>query len=127
MDGSGDNRFFDIFDQGVSWAVIGLDSVQVIEGYVETVLVDFYLVGYITDNATFFLNGVDYSLGAGFGVWTDIDLTPSVTSFTTHVIFEVDGGIGQDYGFRRNGSTETIVEAGEDHFFVKTSIMYVHP
>jgi len=110
--GSGDNRHPDTSMDGIYYAVVGCDTAQIIEGYVETLDVDFYFMGYITSDFTFNLNADDISIG-DVGAWTDIDLATLVPTDTTHIIIEVIGsGL---YGLRRNGSTENIYIVNTAH------------
>ena len=116
--GSADVRVGQIQVNSISWAVIGSDASQVIEGNVSNLSIDFYLIGYTTGNVTFFTDGIDKSFVGGFGAWNDIDLSGDVTEFTTHIIFEIQNAGGpQDYGLRRKGSSENIVEASNSHFW----------
>lgn len=99
--GSGDDRH-----QIVSrhlWAIIGCDNSQIIEGYIEHTDVDFFLVGYVTDGATFKTNADDMSLGAT-GVYTDIDC--SVEAPNAIMIFmEVATATAYFFGLRENGQS----------------------
>lgn len=108
--GSSDDRTNDCsyhFEFGV---IIGCDDSQIINGYIETTEVDFWLVGYITDGCTFILNATDLSLGAT-GSWLDLDALPdnAIMGF-----IEVIGGFNA-FGLRKNGSGETIVTQAYDH------------
>jgi len=90
--------------------LVGCDTNQIIEGYIESVAVDFYVIGYITDGITMFTDPVDKSLG-GTGAWTDIDCSASTDSSTSGLIFSITN-VSAAYGFRKNGSAEDINRNG---------------
>ncbi len=113
MNASVDNRHPDTNATGIYYAVVGSDAGQIIDGYIESIDVDFYLMGYITGNFTFNTDADDISL-AGAAAWTDIDLSALVPAGTTHVIVEVSGVAG-DYGLRRNGGAENIYVPTASH------------
>jgi len=115
--GSTDNRTDLSTFNGIAWGIIGCDSNQVVEGYVGALTTDFYLLGYVTDGATFATNATDKSIGVAG--WTDIDCSAEAPG-ADYLIFEVVGGgiSGNTYGFRKNGSAENIVEAVNAHMWV---------
>lgn len=106
--GSGDARTDLILGSAHYFTVIGVDAAQIFEGYVGLLTTDFYLVGYVTDGATFNVNATDYSL-AGAAAWTGIDASAEAPN-AEFLIFEVIGGPGDNYGFRKNGSSDTTVQ-----------------
>lgn len=117
MNGSGDNRFDDTVPSGISWAFIGCDSSQIIEGYIEDADVHFYVMGYTTStDVVFNTNADDISLG-GAAAWTDIDCSSLVDASATHVIIEVISAAGGSYGLRCNGHAEDLYYAGTNHFW----------
>lgn len=86
-----------------SWAIIGCDESQIIEGYVESLGVDFFLVGYVTDGATFSTNADDKSLG-DIGSYIDIDCSteaPGAGMLFVEVIYSSESG-GASYGLRED-------------------------
>ena len=93
--------------------IVGCDANQICEGWILDTILDFYLVGYITDGATFNTNAVALSL-AGAGAWTDLAALPanSVMGF-----IEVASPLGIDYryGLRKNGSSENIYQGARYH------------
>ena len=73
--GSADNRinFFvedKLYKGNVTWAVIGCNGSQVIEGIIQNLAVDFYVVGYITTGAVFHTNAIERSPST-YNVWED--------------------------------------------------------
>jgi len=112
--GSTDNRTSQMVANGIGWAVIGCDTNQIVEYYEDAAGgADVYLIGYITQDTTFFTNATDKSIGAG--VWTDIDCSSEAPK-ADYLVFEViGGGVVADYGFRKNGSAENVVAHCNDH------------
>jgi hypothetical protein len=53
---------------------IGVDAGRILEGYILSTTLDFWLLGYFTSDAVFFDNGVNESLSA-LSEWTNIDLS----------------------------------------------------
>ena len=104
--GSTDNRI----DGGVyrhMWAMVGCDASQICEGWIQTTDVDFFLVGYVTDGATFKTNADDKSLGT-IDTWLDIDCSTEAPS-AAMLFFEVQRPTAAGYyGLRKNGSAEDI-------------------
>ena len=104
--GSADNRISNTLNRKNQFtAIIGCDANRIIEGYRDNVNTEFYLVGYITDGATFYLNAVDMTIVSIGGVWqTCPNLVPAngVMAF-----IEIDAGAGvadsvrKDAGFSR--------------------------
>jgi len=116
--GSTDDRHYDMAASGhcCPTALIGCDAGQVIEGYAETSAVDFFLLGYITADASITLNtnATDLSLGAT-GAWTDLAALPGGA---TGAIVEVVSSGFYDYGLRANGSAEEIYGDTDVHNWV---------
>lgn len=102
--GSTDSRTPSV-SNGQTMFYVGCDENRVIEGYIASTDVNFYLAGYWTTDAYARTNGVDYSLGSGPSGTVDINCSAMVGAWST-AIFEVSGGAGQDYAFRKNGSTD---------------------
>jgi len=99
--GSSDDRHFDVEYHYCFCAVIGCDNSQICEGYIENNVVDFYLVGYITDGCTFNTNATDVSLGSA-GSYIDLSALPSGANFG---LIEVCSTLNYDYGLRKNGES----------------------
>jgi hypothetical protein len=110
--GSTDDRYEKtIYPHNSFGVIIGCDASQVCEGYIYTTNTDFFLVGYITDGATFNTNATDVSLGST-GSWTDLSALPSgaVMGF-----IEVYSGADYSYGLRKNGTSENIYYKAQYH------------
>lgn len=86
-----------------AWSIIGCDGSQIIEGAVSTVAADFFVVGYVTANATFSTNADDISLGT-IDTYTDIDCSSEAPS-AGMLFVEVLTTAVNDYGLRENGKS----------------------
>jgi len=104
--GSSDDRYSGAYYHSCFGAVIGCDANQICEGYTETIANDFFLVGYITDGATFNTNATDVSLGST-GSWLDLSALPSGANMGFIEVLTPSGSY-YDYGLRKNGSAEDI-------------------
>ena len=78
------------------WIITGCDENQVIQTHGEV-----YLVGYITDGAIFFRDGLDISLAEAYR-WIDIDIT-GVCPVGIMAFLQVAGGGGQMYDLAKGG------------------------
>ncbi len=118
--GSADDRY-----QSVThcWITIGLDANKIFE--VKEVAggdIQIYLIGYTYGTGiTLNTNANDISL-AGFGAWTDIDVSAITPAGTVGIIVEVQnltGGGGLTCGLRKNGSADARTNAITDggHFW----------
>lgn len=109
--GSTDNRTATTVYHRTFGAIIGSDTSQIVEGYINNTAVDFFLVGYITDGATFNTNATNVSLSTT-ATWLDLAALPanSVMGF-----IEVTTSPGYNYGLRKNGSTEDIYYGASRH------------
>tara|TARA_Y100000310_G_scaffold166912_2_gene166622 strand:+ start:318 stop:4001 length:3684 start_codon:yes stop_codon:yes gene_type:complete len=105
MNGSTDNRTNDFYH---NWVMIGVDSNGIFEAYLESSAVEVYIVGYTDSSWNFNTNADDISLAAGFGAWTDIDVTALTSATTTGVIVEIESvsGAQRAVGVRNNGSVD---------------------
>lgn len=104
--GSTDNRHSDFRNESHCWAMIGIDSSDIFEAYVENITdVDIYLVGYTMSGVTFKTNADDKSPTAGS--WTDIDCSTEAPN-AVGLIFEVYRALisAVQAGLRKNGSTD---------------------
>lgn len=111
--GSSDDRPLDLESENSCGAIIGCDASQICEGEIEHTDVDFFLVGYVTDGATFNTNATDVSLG-GNSAYIDLDALPATANMG---FIEVDGG-GDRYGLRKNGESgghADLYRTGFDH------------
>ena len=87
------------------WAIIGCDTSQIIEGRINNLGVDFFLVGYITDGCTFNTNATDVSLSTT-DEWLDLSALPEGAGMG---FIEVADTLSNHlYGLRKNGSSEDI-------------------
>ena len=105
--GSADNRTGSMGNDEHYWAMCGVDGDEILEGYIGSTTVDFYLSAYYDgSNLVMQTNATDKSLGV-IAAWTDIDCSAQVPAGTTHVFFEIADSVGAIYGFRCNGVTAT--------------------
>ena len=100
--GSSDNRYNWGYKR--AFPLIGCDASQICEGYIENTDVDFFLVGYITDGATFNTNATDVSLSTT-GSWLDLSALPSGANLG---FIEIITTSIYSYGLRKNGSSEDL-------------------
>lgn len=108
--GSTDNRHPQIEPIGYhNFRVVGLDDSQIFEGYIGDTDVDFYLIGYAEDGATFATNATDKSLGVALA-WTDVDCSTEAPD-GTFLFYELEqtAALGSGIGLRENGATDNIV------------------
>jgi len=110
--GSTDDRYQNVCFH--SWAIIGCDDDQVIEGYISSTDVDFFIVGYATEGVSMRTNGVNVSPTAdgAYHVVDCSDYAPGANMIFFEVIntnTEGETGAGEvAYAIRKNGSTEDI-------------------
>ena len=102
--GSTDNRTNEIYYHSDFGAIIGCDASQICEGYISHTYVDFFLIGYITDGATFNTNATDVSLTTT-GSWLDLSALPSGANMG---FIEITQTAVNDCGLRKNGSSEDL-------------------
>lgn len=105
--GSADDRHDNLLQENHTWRIVGLDDNQILEGYIATADVDFYLIGWVTGGATFATNGTDKSLG-GAGVWTNVDCSTEAPN-AEYLIFEFGIATDDGIGLRENGSTDNVI------------------
>jgi len=96
------------------WMIIGCDTSQVCEGYISNTAYDFFLIGYITDGATFNTNATDVSLST-ISQWLDLTALPA-TANMGFIEVHASGDTGYIYGLRKNGSTEDIRQRVANHY-----------
>ena len=87
-----------------SWAIIGCDGAQVIEGWIQDLAVDFFVVGYVTEGAVFKTNADDIAI-ASAGAWEPTDCS---TEAPSSVMLFCEQIANEAYGVRKNGDTEDI-------------------
>ncbi len=104
--GSTDNRTSTTTLHTAFGFIVGCDGSQICRGYTDSTDVKLYLVGYITDGATFNTNAANYSLDTT-GAWTDL---PSALPAGSRMgFFETISLSGTPaVGFRKKGSLEDI-------------------
>ena len=111
--GSSDNRIYDVEKHSCFGVIIGCDTSQICEGYIESIYIDFFLVGYITDGATLNTNATNVSLGST-GSWLDLSALPSNANMGFIEVANTSGTKYQ-YGLRKNGSSEEIYRNAAYH------------
>lgn len=109
--GSSDNRHDDV--DYIVWSVIGCDTSQICEGYIEGAEADFFLVGYIADGCTFNTNATNVSLGTA-GSWLDLLALPSGANMG-FIEVKNTSTTQYNYGLRKNGSSEDIYKDARRH------------
>ena len=90
--------------------IIGCDTDQICEGTVNNITVGLYLVGYITDGATFNTNATNLSLNTT-DTWLDLSALPA-DSIMGFIELYYDS---KEYGLRKNGSSEEIYHRAYHH------------
>ena len=95
---------------------VGVDSNDIFEVYLQDVsAMNLYLLAYVTnDEAGFFTNRVDVSLGST-GSWTDVDISSDTGADTALVAFLQVQCAGATAAARENGSTDNRLNSGRDH------------
>lgn len=111
--GSADDRHYDVMYHSNFGAIIGCDGSQICEGYIEGADVDFWLLGYVTDGATFITNATDLSIASG--AW--INLTALPVGGVMGFIEVCCGSISMAVGLREEGSAEDIYLDSYDHIW----------
>lgn len=94
-----------------TFAFIGVDANEVLEGYIGNAAVDFYVTGYIKSDATFNTNATDLSLGST-GEYADLSALPSGA---TGGFIEVVCSSAYRYALRKNGTTEDVYQRVRYH------------
>jgi hypothetical protein len=104
--GSSDNRSAD--SASTTGFIVGVDGSEQFDILTDDISsVDFNVVGYMTTGVTMNTNATDLSLGTT-GTWADLSTLPSgATAALIEVYSTIDD---QDYGLRKNGSTEDIYQ-----------------
>jgi len=108
--GSTDNRNSKLTYNSCMGAMTGCDASQVCQIYRESTAIHAYLIGYVTDGATFNMNATDLSLGVT-GAWTDLAALPAGSCMGFINVWTP--AHERYYGLRKGGSAETIV--GDTH------------
>ncbi len=112
MNGSTDNRVNSLMATAQFWLAVGLDANRVFElSIADVASVDAYLVGYFTNDAVFYVNAPNISLGST-GSWLDIDIS-ALTGTDTAIgaVVEIYSNGNLSWGLRQNGSTDNRVIA----------------
>ena len=105
--GSTDNRATAIFNGDLRGAMMGCDVDGKVEGRIGNTAIDFYQVGYLTDNVTTFANAKDYSDESAVGSYVDADLSSDIPAGNTGAFFQGFATSEYAYGIRKNGTTPT--------------------
>lgn len=93
------------------WGFVGVDGSEILEGYVETTEVDFFLVGYVTTGYTPKTNATDISTSTT-GVYVDL---PAIDSGATGGTVEVITSFTNAYNLRKNGNTTDVYREAQWH------------
>jgi hypothetical protein len=101
--GSTDDRYPDIGRNNRNFIIVGVDANRKCEGYIGSVDVDFYLLGYLTMGQAE-INAHDRSLGAT-GSYVDIDESGSAPSGATGVFGELVSTSAYKFAARKKGTT----------------------
>ena len=121
--GSTNDKFYELHGYQQAYAVIGLDANRKCQGKIESLNVDFYLVGYTEVDATLQTNETNKSLGT-ISTWTDIDLSANIPEGAVAAMFHVlntNTGSGKEFGLRKNGSSDNrhnIIREGAHVFMI---------
>ena len=99
--GSTDARINNVASHYQFAAIIGCDTAQIVEGYIGNTSVDFFLLGYITDGATFNTNATDVSL-SGTLAWTDLAALPATSVMGFYEMITTTASV---HSLRKNGDT----------------------
>ncbi len=101
--GSADARTNHVSSHNCHTVIIGCDTSQLVEQYIEDTDTDIYLVGYVTSGAVFNTNAVDVSIGAA--AWTNLTaLAAGMMGF-----YEITNGTTRyEYGLRMDGNPATL-------------------
>lgn len=83
----------------------GLDANKICEVLSNGEATTWYLMGYCEEENAFFTNAVDKSVSS-FTSWVDVDCSTDISDPCLGVIIAVDRNTSEDYGFRKNGSTD---------------------
>lgn len=115
--GSTDNRTqFGGFSNHCA-AAVGVDANRLFEVFVDDNLTQtLYLIGYTTDDAVFFTNGINKSTGTT-AAWVDVDVSGDTgvdTAIGVYVEIQDTTGSGNGWGLRKNGSTDNRVAINND-------------
>jgi len=92
-------------------AAMGVDANEVAEGYIKSTGMDFYLMGYLTDNVSTWANAKDYST-ATTGSYVDVDFSSDISSGNNGAfyILEDSDQIYYKGSVRKNGSARDVYE-----------------
>lgn len=115
--GSSDNRINTIGYHNCFGAIIGCDTSQICECYRQGTFGHFWLVGYVTDGATFNTDATNVSLNTA-NAWIDLAALPanSVMGF----IEVITTTVGYNYDLRKNG---TVWSAGAQVYYHEWGIV----
>jgi len=104
--GSTDNR---LFPEDNHWSmIVGVDGSEILEAQIASVNTDMFVNGWFTSGFTFLTNATDLSLGST-GAWTDLSALPAGA---TGAILEATNSSASNYGLRKDGSSESILQRG---------------
>ncbi len=103
---STDSRVSAIFNGDLRGAMMACDSGGKVEGRIGNTAIDFYQVGYLTDNFASFTNAKDYST-ATTGSYEETDLSGDIPAGNSGAFFHgyPSDSAEHKYGIRKNGES----------------------
>lgn len=109
--GSTDDRTHTNLEKNHLWVAVGVDGSRIVELYLDNIsTMEAWLVGYFETDEVFFTNAPDISLSTTTA-WTDIDISGDTGGDTAIGAFieVVNITTGNEFGFRKNGSSDSRV------------------
>lgn len=110
--GSTDNWYMQMkmYGHSIVWLSCGVNAAKVFQQYIDSALVDLYLVGYVELPVVYFTNAKAYDtfFPADVGVWKDIDVTGDTEAACDGVLLELlqDDVAIKRLQVRKKGSTD---------------------
>lgn len=99
--GSTDDRHYDLWSH--EWFMVGVDSSEILEAYIEHADVELHLIGYVRSGFHFETNGIDVTPSA-----TSTYEDQTINEFATGALVEIVGGFNSTHVVRKNGSSDTL-------------------
>ena len=97
------------------WAIVPCDSGQIIDTYIGNLSTDFFIVGYITDGATFFTNAFSHKVAVA-NVYEDLDLSVECPGANMILVEAcITTGIITTYAIRKKGVIEDDYKTNRAH------------
>lgn len=106
--GSTDDFKQDVHEESHQWAIAGVDGSGIFEVYIESSVLQVYLIGYFDTDAVFFTNATDKTASiTSATTWEDIDISGDTGADTAvAAFFCIQCGPNDYVMFRKNGSTD---------------------